>query len=59
MRILAAEKTVFRDVLQAADTRGATVYLTLSNDGGEKEVLFPIKQSTPAASNKALYRNTK
>jgi hypothetical protein len=46
-------------VLQAADTRAATVYLTQSKDGGKKEVLFPIRQSTPAVSNKALYRNTK
>jgi hypothetical protein len=46
-------------MLQAADTSGATVHRTQSKDGGEKEVLFPIRQSTAAVSNKELYRNTK
>jgi hypothetical protein len=45
-------------MLQAADSRVATVYLTQSKDGGKK-VLFPIRQSTPAVANRGLYRNTK
>lgn len=56
--ILAGSKMSFpRSVLQAVDTRGASVYLTQSGEGGES--LFPIRQSTPAVSNKALYSNTK